>query len=330
MRKIAILGSGYVGRMHAGAVKKSGRLELAAFVDSNPEKGAKAASDFGVPCYAGAEEMIAAEQPDILDICLPTAFHEQFVLLGAAHKKHILCEKPFSLSSAACERMARACADAGVKLMVGQVLRWFPEYRKIRELVPALGSLHAVYCNRLAQHPDWSAWHRDPAISGGGLFDLHAHDIDFLLSLFGEVDRVFAAGWKSPTGCWNHVLSTLIFKNGLKAAAEGCMEMAGNFPFTSSFRVVGDKGTLDYQLSAGFNIENLEAAGSRLTLYAKDREPEAVSWEQTDSFRDELDDFAKAVEENKTVPILPEESVYCIRIIEALKKSLETAETVHV
>jgi predicted dehydrogenase len=107
------------------------------------------------------------------------------------------------------------------------------------------------------------------------------------------------------------------------------MEMTGKFPFSAAFRAVGDNGTLDYRLSAGFNIENLGAADNRLTLYAEGKEPEAVSWDQADSFRNELESFASAVEENKAVPIPPEESVYCIRVIEALKKSLETGVAVH-
>jgi predicted dehydrogenase len=324
MKRIAIIGSGYVGHMHAQALKNSRVLEQAAFVDQGIARGREAAKEFGVPFYADAEEMIKKEKPDILDICLPSAFHEQFVLLGAAHKKHVICEKPFSLSSASCKKMSKACAAAGVKLMAAQVLRWFPEYQKIKELLPKLGDLHGVYCNRLAQHPNWATWHRDPALSGGGLFDLHLHDIDFLYSLFGEVDHVYAAGWKSPTGCWNQVMSTLVFKNGVKALSEGCFEMIGNYPFSSAFRAVGDNGTIDYQLSAGFNIENLAAASNRLTYFEKGKKPKAVSWKARDGFQAELEAFAEAVEKNKDAPIRPEESTYCIQIIEALQRSLET------
>lgn len=326
MKKIAIIGSGYIGLMHAHAVKKIMGLELVAFVNRGIQKGEKAAKEFGVSFYTDAEEMIKKENPDILDICLPTSLHEQFTLLGAAYKKHVMCEKPFSLSSASCRRMSKACADAGVKLMVAQVLRWFPEYQKIKELLPKLGDLHGVSCNRLAQHPNWTTWHRDPSISGGGLFDLHLHDIDFFYSIFGEIDHVYAVGWKSPTGCWNQVMSTLVFKNGVKAFSEACCEMVGDYPFSAAFRAVGDNGTIDYQLSAGFNIENLGAAVSKLTFFEKDKKPKAIDWKACDGFQAELEAFAEAVEKNKSVPINPEESIYCIKIIEALERSLETGK----
>jgi predicted dehydrogenase len=271
--------------------------------------------------------MLAATKPDILDICLPSVFHEEFVLFAAKHKKHVVCEKPFALEHEVCERMAKACKEAGVHFMVAQVLRYFPEYMKIKELLPRLGPLHAVSCYRLAQHPNWTTWHRDPKISGGGLYDLHLHEIDYLYSVFGEVEQVYAAGWKNATGCWNHILSTLTFKNGVKAQAEGCSEMIGNYPFSASFRATGDGGTLDYKLSAGFNIENLGAASNKLTLFAKDSEPEAVEWTAGDGFQLELEAFAASIEAGKPVPIPPENSVYCIKIIEALRRSLETGKT---
>jgi predicted dehydrogenase len=326
MQRIAILGGGYIGKMHAAAIKKSPRLELAALVGSGGESGKKTAAEFGCPFYTDVKDLLAREQVDILDVCLPTFLHESFVLLAAEYKKHVLCEKPLALSSGSAERMIQACETAGVKFMAAQIVRWMPEYVQIRKFLEQgiTGAIHTVYCSRLAQHPNWTTWHRDRSKSGGGLFDLHLHDIDFLYSLFGKVDAVDAVGWKSPTGCWNHILSTLRFKNGVRAVAEGSMEMTGNFPFSTAFRVSGDNGTLDYKLSAGFNIENLESASSSFLVYEKDKPPRQVAIPGGDSFQAELEDFAAAVEEDRPVPIHPRDSAYVIRIIEALERSLET------
>ena len=326
MKTIAIIGSGFIGNVHAEGIQRGNALKLAAFVEKVEEKAKAAAEKFGVPCFADAEEMMSKVNPDIIDICLPTAFHEEYVLFAAKHKKHVLCEKPFGLSSGICSKMVKACSDAGVKLMVAQVLRWFPEYVAIKETLPKLGKLHGVYCCRLAQHPNWTTWHRDPKISGGGLFDLHMHEIDYIYSLFGEVDHVYAAGWKSPTGCWNQVFSTLAFKNGVVVQSEGNTEMTGNYPFSALFRAVGDNGTLEYKLSAGFNIENLGAASSKLFLFEKDKDPAEVTWTAGDGYQFELEAFADAVEKGKPVPIPPENSVYAIKIIEALQRSLESGK----
>ena len=57
---------------------------------------------------------------------------------------------------------------------------------------------------------------------------------------------VYAVGFKSESGCWNHVASNLKWKNGLKAVCEASMDMKGGHPFTIELRVCGDKGALDY------------------------------------------------------------------------------------
>jgi predicted dehydrogenase len=332
MKRIAIIGCGYIGKTHAAAIKNSGRLELAGVSDVNEESGKKLAGESGCAYYKDPEAMAAEGRVDIVDVCLPTALHEQYVTLAARQKKHVICEKPFALSSEAALRMILACEEAGVRFMIAQVVRWMPEYVKIRETLDkgVLGGIHMVYCSRLAQHPNWAEWQRDVKVSGGGLFDLHLHDIDYLYSLFGEADTVDAVGWKNSSGCWNHVISTLRFKNGVKAAAEGSMEMVGAFPFSAAFRVTGDKATLDYRLEAGFNIENLGAAASSLTLFEKDAPPARIEVAGIDPFQAELEAFASALEEGRPPPILPRDSLYVIKIIEALGVSLETGKIAEV
>ncbi|MDR3337058.1 MAG: Gfo/Idh/MocA family oxidoreductase [Treponema sp.] len=328
MKNIAIIGCGYIGKMHAAAIKKSNKVNLTAIVHSHEDAGKNAAEEFGCKYYATAEELFAREPVDIVNVCLPSSLHEQYVVLAAKNNKHVICEKPFSLSSVSAQRMKDACDRAGVKLMIAQVLRWMPEFVKIKDVLDdgVAGNIHMVYSNRLAQHPNWTKWHRDVRISGGGLFDIHLHDIDYLYSLFGKLEDVYAVGWKSSTGCWNHVISTLKFKNGVKAVSEGSSEMIGDFPFSASFRITGDKATIEYNLMAGFNIENLESANTRFVLFEKDAKPKKIEVTGNEAFQAEIEDFAAAVEENKPPPILPEDSVYVIKIIEALHASLESGE----
>ena len=330
MKTFAIIGSGFVGNLHMAALQKSDRHKLIALVEKDEEKAKAASLQFGVPWFTDAGEMLAKVNPDILDICLPSAFHEEFVLFAAKNKKNVICEKPFSLSVESCNRMEKACIDAGVHFMVGQVLRWFPEYMKIGQMLPKLGKLHGVTCYRLSQHPAWAAWYSDTKISGGGLYELHLHEIDYLYSLFGEAEHVYAAGWKSPSGCWDNVQSIITFKNGIKVSAEGFFDMIGNYPFSSGFRAVGENGTLEYKLTAGVNIENLTAAGNKITFYEKDKDPVDVTYEEADGFQLMLDAYADSIEEQRPVPIPPENSVHVIKIMDALYQSLETGKGISI
>lgn len=104
-----------------------------------------------------------------------------------------------------------------------------------------LGTIKYARASRLSEHPAWSEWYRRAENSGGGLFDLHLHDIDYLCYLFGKVKQVYAVGRKNSVGCWNHVATSLTFENGMEATAEGILEMPSGFPFTTELNVVGDK-----------------------------------------------------------------------------------------
>lgn len=329
---VAIIGSGFIGCAHAAAVNHSKTLTLAAICDVNEQAGKKAAAEHQCAWYADAEEMLKKEAIDIIDICLPTFLHEKFVLLAAQHKKAVICEKPITLTMESMDRMLKAVQDAGVPFMVAQVIRFWPEYAEIKKLYDAgkFGEVKMVYASRLAQHPNWAEWQKDPQKSGGGLFDLHLHDIDFLVYLLGAVDRVYAAGWKNKTGCWNHVTTSLTFKNGASAVAEGAYEMTEKFPFTMSLRVVGQERSADYKLIAGFNLEDVGSSIREAMLYENGSDPKKIPADTAlDAYQAELEYFADCVAAGKQPRIVsPDSSKEVLRVMLAIQSSLESGKAI--
>ena len=331
MLKAGIIGTGFIGNAHAEAYHNANNAELVALVDVNEETGKKAAEKHNVKYYKDAEQMLKSEEIDIVDICLPTFLHEEYVMLAAKYKKHIICEKPFTLTVESAQRMIDATKQAGVKFMIAQVIRFWPEYAVIKDYFDEdkIGDLKMVYANRLAQHPNWTVWHKDPKKSGGGLFDLHLHDIDYMCYLFGKVESVYAMGWQSETGCWNHVMSNIKFKNGKFAVVEGAFDMTENYPFTMSFRAVGSEGTINYNFVAGFNLENVGGA-TRNTVYFKNgQEPDVLKIEEYDAYQKEIEYFADCIINDNPIEVVsPEDSKDVLTVIQAIQKSLETGELV--
>ncbi|MBI9108493.1 MAG: Gfo/Idh/MocA family oxidoreductase [Spirochaetales bacterium] len=333
MIRVGIIGSGFIGGAHAAAYKEIDGVELAAIADVNPEAGEKAASKFGCGFYADAEEMLKNERLDIVDICLPTFMHEKFVLLAASYKKHIVCEKPFALKVEEAESMINAVNKAGVHFMIAQVIRFWPEYVKAKELYSAgeFGDIKLVHASRLAQHPDWTTWHRDVSKSGGGLFDLHIHDVDYMCYLFGEVLQVYALGDKDGNDCWNHVMSSVTFKNGVKAVIEGAFEMTDNYPFTMSMRINGTEATYEYLFKAGFNLEDPESAQRSALLFKKGKDPQSLEIDEFDAYRRELEYFTSCVRDDVEISeARPSDSLYVLKVIEAIKKSLESGKVINI
>ena len=83
MVKIAIMGAGFMGDTHASAYQKMENAKLMAVCDQNIEKGRELAEKFHCTHYADFDEMIASCELDLVDICLPTFLHEQFVIKSA-------------------------------------------------------------------------------------------------------------------------------------------------------------------------------------------------------------------------------------------------------
>lgn len=331
MVNVAVIGTGYIGLLHSEAAFKSEKLNLVAVAERNEVAGKKAAEAYNCKWYADAEEMLQKEDIDIVDICIPTFLHEEYALLAARYKKHILCEKPVALSVEVFDRMAAAAREAGVKMMVAQVVRFWDEYVDVKSRYDAgeFGNIKMAYAARLAQHPTWTAWMRNPKMSGGGLYDLHTHDIDYLRYLFGPCDSVYAVGYKNDSDCWNHVVTSLTFKNGVKAVAEGAYEMTESYPFKMHFRITGDDLTVEYDLRAGLNIK--DGDGTRSELVCKTgAEPVVIEKsEYSDPYKAEIEYFADCVVKNVEplkVPLY--ESREVLEILAAINKSLETGEVV--
>ncbi len=331
MIKVGIIGAGFMGRTHGDAYNKLDDVQLVGIASRGQEKARKYAEDYHCTNYPEAEELIKHPDVDIIDICLPTYLHEQYVIMAASHGKHILCEKPFSLTLESADRMLAAVRKAGVKFMIAQVLRFWPEYMKIKEFYDngSLGKVRVLYANRLAQFPDWGTWFQDVEKSGGALFDLHLHDIDYVRYLMGPVKSVYATGKQDDNGAWNHVVSVLNFVNGAKAVAEGSNKMTPGYPFTMSLRAVGDQGTVDFNFSAGFNLEERDTAVNNLVLYRKEHSPEVVDVEQKDAYLNEIEYFVDCVKNDKNPKVVtPEQSKEVLEIVHTIKDSLENGEVI--
>ena len=331
MLKAGIAGSGFIGSAHAAAYSGINGVELAAIADVNEAAGKKAAEENDCRFYNDFDQMLKNEDIDIVDICLPTFLHEKYVIKALEAGKHVICEKPFALRIEEAENMVKTARSAGVRFMIAQVIRFWPEYVKARELYRqgTFGTVKMVHACRLAQHPDWTTWHRDVEKSGGGLFDLHIHDIDYMCFLFGDVERVYAVGEKDENNCWNHVFTTLEFKNGVSAAVEGAFEMTKDYPFTMSMRINGTEATFEYLFSAGFNLENTDEARRSAVLFSNGSSPRVLEIDPYDAYTKELEYFTGCVRDGVEVSeALPENSLYVLKVIHAARESLESGKVI--
>lgn len=330
MVKIAVIGAGFMGRTHAEAYSRIGLAQVAAVCDKDRALGEKFGEDFGCSFYEDFDAMVKDCEFEVADICLPTFLHREFAVRAAEQGKHVFCEKPAALNVESLDCMIEAARKAGVRLMIGQVVRFWPEYRTAKQMYDQgeLGALNYAYGARLSEHPAWSQWYRRPENSGGGLFDLHLHDIDFFCWMFGQAESVFASGTKNELGCWNFVNSTLNFASGQSASVQGVIEMTKGYPFTMELRLVGSQATYEYIMKAGANLEDVASARRDTRVYSQEG-ARLLPVDETDAYETELRHFVECISENRDSEVIPAaqaRKVMCV--MEALKTSLETGKQV--
>jgi myo-inositol 2-dehydrogenase/D-chiro-inositol 1-dehydrogenase/scyllo-inositol 2-dehydrogenase (NAD+) len=182
-----------MGRKLADSLAARSDARVTAVADPVEQARHQAAEAYSAESCAEWEQLLARPDIDAVIVATPSYLHSRITIAAAKSRKHIFCEKPMALHVADCDAMIRAAADAGVKLMVGQVLRLMFPFWKIKQLSHELG---APFCASIRRIYPWSpeGWRAHFDQSGGPLFEVHVHELDFMRHLCGDVAQVSAYG----------------------------------------------------------------------------------------------------------------------------------------
>lgn len=263
--------------------------------------------------YRAIEEALRDSEIDAVDICLPTDQHAPVAIAALRAGKHVLVEKPMALDGATADEMVREAARNGRVLMTGQILRFIDSYRIAARTIKSgeLGAVRAAVFRRRCAAPGWSRWLGDRSRSGGGVFDLLIHDVDYCLYVFGRPEGVTARGYENLPRGIDWILAEFSYPPATVAVTGG-WHHAGTYPFSMEFTVVADGGTLEYS-----------STGRPLTLYRADGneqvlEPAATS----DFFRTELAYFVECARRGAAPELCsPEESANAVKLAQSMLQS---------
>lgn len=247
--RIGLIGSGFMGAVHARAWAKT-PAQLIGIHSLDMSTSVPLADSLGVPLYNDLDSLIA--DCDVIDICTPTYLHHRHALQAAQAGRHIVCEKPLARTAHDAAEIVALCALMGVKLCVGHVVRFFPEYAAAKALVDA-GDIGQVAVTRLtrcsfrpaADRPD--SWFHDVEKSGGMMMDLMIHDFDYARWVGGEVERVFARSISAPdaTTPVEYALVTLRHESGAISHIEGGWAYPKPI-FRTAFEIAGSDGLIEH------------------------------------------------------------------------------------
>lgn len=257
MLRVGIVGVGTMGSLHAAAWSAT-PAQLSGFFALDQPRAELLAQQYGARAFWGMEELL--ENVDVVDICTPTYLHYPMAIRAAQARKHVICEKPLALSVADAQAMIDACVKAGVQLLVGHVVRFFPEYALAKTTVDRgdIGRVAVTRLKRVNFQPTRTTgnWFLDPAKSGGMIVDLMIHDLDYARWLNGEVESVFARSvrTKDPTAAGDYCLAILRHANGALTHVEG----GWAYPpptFLTALEIAGEHGLIEHPVGQSVSVK---------------------------------------------------------------------------
>jgi len=320
--RIGIAGTGTMGTVHAAAWRNAG-AELVGCTSIHPAQSKELAGKYGITVFADYMELI--KNVDIVDVCTPTHLHKTMVIEAAVAGKHVICEKPLALTLEDAGAMIEACA--AVRLFVGMVVRFFPQYRAARELVAEgrIGQLGVLRLKRVAYMPNKPVdnWYIDENRSGGLVLDLMIHDFDYARWIGGDIERVFARGSKETTGPVRYIQSILRFKSGALALVEGGWAYPPGV-FRTAVDISGTDGLIEWNSDQPLPVQTYfphtpNSAGSVGLPIAELTE---------DPYTSEIRHAFEAIRTGSPFEVTPVDAVEALRVSLAVRDSLTTGKAV--
>ena len=297
MLRIAVIGCGRIGAMHAANIAAHPRSELVGVFDVRRSAAEDVARRLRVSCFASTEEIFRTSDIDAVLIASSTATHVDFIEQGVAAGKAILCEKPIDLSLKRVNDCAERIRGSKVPVMIGFCRRFDPSHRAARQSVldGEIGELHQVIIT--SRDPDMAP-DAYIEVSGGIFRDMTIHDLDLVRYLLGdEVTSVTAHGSRlvdpalmERCGDYDTVAVTLMTESGKQAIITNSRKAL--YGYDQRIELFGSKGMVISENHRGNHVTKHGAVATNVSAPLKNFFIERYR----EAFIAEIDSFVEAVE----------------------------------
>jgi predicted dehydrogenase len=251
MKRIAMLGSGFIGRFYADSILGQRNKDIITSIYSRKEESAKKfAADYHCEHFtSNMEASIAHANVDVVCIALPNHLHEEAVMLCCKHKKSVISTKPLGRNAAEALRMLKAVEAAGIFNGYLEDLVYAPKFLKAYESVKngALGRI--LWAKSRETHPGpHSDWFWNIELAGGGcILDLGCHCIEITRSFIGkDIKPIEVMCWADtqvkPIDAEDHAIALIKYENGAIAQFEVSWTFRGGLDLRDE--VMGTEGTI--------------------------------------------------------------------------------------
>ena len=321
--RLGSIGLGWWGNVLADAANASGEAEIVTCFARTTETREQFAAKHGCGSAATLEELLASDIDGVL-VATPHTTHGDLIRRAAAAGKHVLVDKPMTLTVADADASIAAATEAGVVLQVGHNKRKQAAIRHIKEMIDSgsLGTLlhvsanHAIGTFYKPDLPDWRR--RRDELPAGGMTPLGVHQVDTFHYWAGPISRVSAFSTKRLTGNEVDDTTTIIFEFASGALGRLYTDMAHG-PLVEN-DVHGTEQSV-WNLGDGNHLEVAQRGEWERT---------SISVEPNDTILEEVTEFAAAIRGETTPETGGAEGRAVVAVLEAIVESAATGRAVDV
>jgi UDP-N-acetylglucosamine 3-dehydrogenase len=323
MLNVGVIGIGGMGKVHIDNIGHIDFAKVTAICDISPLASDKA-KEIGAVLYNDIDKMLVAEKLDAVCVCTPTFMHYDHIKKVISKGVHVITEKPLALKSKQAIELFDIANKNKVMLFVAHVLRFWTEYALLRDIIKdkRYGEVLDAEFLRLTARPQWikGGWLFDVEKSGHIPFDLHIHDLDFIVSLFGKPkDYSFAACGNKDKPYKEHYRFLYQYEN-MTVSAQASWYNA-DIPFTASYRVYFENAIVEYD-------------GDKMMAYSFDFDAKQLNEKEelkietginvpaTGAYYSELVHFLGCIKQNKPSDMFKQQELLAvIEILEDINKA---------
>ncbi|WP_430474343.1 Gfo/Idh/MocA family protein [Thalassospira lucentensis] len=268
MLKGALIGCGFFAQNHLCAWRDIDGVRITALCDRDEQRLSETAKRFGIEnTYTDAQQMLAREQLDFVDIATTVETHLPLVEMAAQAGVHIICQKPFASSMDDAGKMVSMADKSDVTLMVHENFRWQSAIRAVKKQIDD-GAIGDVFWGRVSFRSAYDVYSGQPYLATDEKFiiqDLGIHILDIARFLFGYVSSISARTKRVNPDIRAEDVATMMLDhdNGITSIVD-CSYATSlpveSFPETL-IEVDGSKGTL--RLSSGYQLTCHNHDGTR-------------------------------------------------------------------
>ncbi len=316
--KIGIIGTGYIGNVHARIYARDERAEVAALFDIAPEKAERTAKSVGGKVCSSRQELF--ENCDAVLVCTPNKTHTEIASDAVENGKHVFCEKPFSIGLPDAKKLLETADKSNGVFQVGHNRRYAPVYAKLKELLndDKAHSAHVKMNRGELLNPVWTG---DVNVTGGFLYETTIHLFDMMRFQFGEIAELVAYGSQHEYPELDEFSIIFKFKTGFHCTFASSSDASWHFPFERIEVFCHHRTILTQEMEHLIDSKGTDANFETLSWAMTEKE-ERWGYVQEDKA------FIDAILNKTAPPVTALDGFKSVELVESVYKAIKTGEKI--